>query len=92
MCLHGLVIDSTGLAKQHQSTSLGLYLNHKQSNGKRWFKHVNEIPFLYWNPILRQWAVSTPIKDKYCDSCYRSFVNYIDHAIVKLSYFLSFLL
>ena len=81
MCLHGLFIDSTGIAKQHTSSSLGLYLNYKLFNGKRSFKHVNSSQFLFWYPTYG-WQVSTKIKDKFCDRSYRSLS---EHNILRFS-------
>ena len=80
-CLNGLIIDSTGIAKQYQPKSLGLYLNHKLFNGERSFKHVNNHDFFYRVPP-NKWKVSTGIVDKFFDS--------IEHDILKFYYLYHF--
>ena len=83
-CLHGLIIDSTGIAKQYQLSALGLYLNHKLFNGVLSFKHVDRELFLYKFPDDK-WRVSTGIRHNFFDSDYN-----IEHNILEFPYLYHF--
>ena len=74
-CLNGMIIDSTGIAKQHQPSLLGLYSIHKLGinlptlNGARSFKHANHNSFLI-RATPYEWRVSKGIMNKFFDSDY----------------------
>ena len=62
MCLNGVVVDSTGIAKQNIPSLLGFYSNHGLSSGKQSFKHTDSEYFLYWYPPSNTWQVSSIVK------------------------------
>ena len=57
MCLNGLVLDSTGIAKQNQPSLLGFYTYYGQWNEKPSFKHVRVGRFLNWHEPTIRWMV-----------------------------------
>ena len=62
LCLNGLVIKSSGIARHHEYRTLGFYVNHGLANGKKLFKHVTDERYLYWSPVDK-WTVSRIVKD-----------------------------